>query len=128
MRGTNSERSDASSRFHGVVTVSSTTSEIDTATRVTISAAESSPWRVSPAGWPNQVPSGTTIWPCVMKLSVAGATTIPVKIGMKSHTRLTKNRRVRPDVVAITSVARYMANEHRDVANERRGRRAARTA
>ena len=38
MRGTKSARSDASSRFHGVVSVSSTTSEIDDATRVTMSA------------------------------------------------------------------------------------------
>ena len=37
-RGTHSARSAASSRVHGVVSVSSTTSEIETATRVTMSA------------------------------------------------------------------------------------------
>ena len=40
IRGTPRPRSAASSRTHGVVSVSSTTSEIDTATRLTTSAAE----------------------------------------------------------------------------------------
>ena len=43
IRGTNSARSAASSRVHGVVSVSSTTSEIDVATRVTIRPADVRP-------------------------------------------------------------------------------------
>ena len=92
IRGTNSARSAASRRGHGVVIVTSTTSEIDVATRMTIRPAAVNPCSVSPTRVPNQVPSGTTIVPWVMKLNVAGTTTIPVKIGMKSQTRLTKKR------------------------------------
>ena len=71
--GTNSDRSAASSRDHGVVRVSRTTSEIDTATRITISPADSRPSAVSPTAVPNQVPSGTTICPGVIRFNVAGA-------------------------------------------------------
>ena len=87
--------------------VSSTTSEIDTATRTMMSAAPCSPCAVSPTSWPNQVPSGTTIVPGVMRLSVAGSTTMPVKIGTKSQTRLTKNTSESPLTTpsASTSVA-----------------------
>ena len=53
-------------------------------------AAPCRPCAVSPTSWPNQVPRGTTIVPGVMRLSVAGSTTMPVKIGMNSQTRLTK--------------------------------------
>ena len=106
MRGTARARSAASSRFHGVVSVSSTTSEIDTATRVTIRPAEVSPWLVIPTRWPNHVPNGTTMSPWVMKLNVAGSTTMPVKIGMNSQTRLMKNDSDSPDAAASTSVPR----------------------
>ena len=40
-----------------------------------------------------------------MKLNVAGSTTMPVKIGMNSHTRLTKNAERSRDAAASTSVA-----------------------
>ena len=105
MRGTTSARSAASSLAHGVVRVSSTTSEIDTATRLTIRPAACRPWLVMPTGWPNhQAPSGTTMWPWVTKLSVAGSTTMPVKIGMNSQTRLMKNDSVSCEAAASTSV------------------------
>ena len=52
-------------------------------------------------------------------LSVAGATTMPVKIGMKSHTRLTKNDTESCDAAASASVAPYMPEQNRDVPNER---------
>ena len=111
-----SARSAASSRVHGVVSVSSTTSEIDVATRVTISPAEVRPWAVRPTSCPNQVPSGTTMSPGVMKLSVAGSTTMPVKIGTNSHTRLTKNdERQRARRRRAPSVDDVQPDQHRDV-------------
>ena len=48
MRGTNRARSPASSRFHGVVSVSRTTREIDVATRTTIRPAAWRPSLVTP--------------------------------------------------------------------------------
>ena len=42
--------------------------EIDVATRVTIRAAERSPWLVRPTRWPNHVPSGSTMRPRVTTL------------------------------------------------------------
>ena len=85
-------RSAASSRVHGVVSVSSTTSEIDVATRVTMIAAPCRPSLVTPTGVPNHVPSGTTIVPGRDEAQAwPGSTTMPVKIGMNSQTRLTKN-------------------------------------
>ena len=92
-----------------MVSVSSTTSEIDVATRITISPALCRPWLVSPTRCPNHDPSGTTMWPWVTKLKVAGRTTTPVKIGMNSHTRLTKNPTGRREAAASPRVARYMA-------------------
>ena len=89
--GTKSARSAERRRVQGVVRVSSTTREIETATRTMMIAAPCSPSDVSPTSWPKQVPRGTTIVPGVIRLSVAGSTTMPVKIGMKSQTRLTKN-------------------------------------
>src|SRR2546423_713814 len=74
---------------HLVVSVTSTASDTLTATRLTISAAPTSPCRVSPSSWPNQVPSGTTIVPAVTTLSVAGSTTTAVKMGTNSQTRRT---------------------------------------
>ena len=74
-----------------------------------------------PTGWPNQVPSGTTMSPGVMKLKVAGSTTMPVKIGMNSHTRLTKNDSESRERRPATRVdARRAPTQHRDVADERR--------
>ncbi len=118
MRGTNSARRAASSRAHGVVRVSSTTSEIDVATRITIRPAAVSPCWVRPTSLPNHVPRGTTTSPGVMKLKVAGSTTMPVKIGMNSHTRLTKNPSGRPDATARTSVASVATDQHGQVAHE----------
>ena len=92
-----------------MVSVSSTTSEIDVATRITISPALCRPWLVSPTRCPNHDPSGTTMWPWVTKLKVAGRTTTPVKIGMNSHTRLTKNPTGRREAAASPRVAAYMA-------------------
>ena len=106
IRGTNSARSAASSAVHGVVIVSSTTSEIDVATRSTMSPAAVEPLRVRPTGWPNHVPSGTTIVPVGDEAERRrAARRSPVKIGTNSQTRLTKNRSDRPDVAASTSVA-----------------------
>ena len=90
----------ASSRAQGVVSVTSITSEIDVATRIAIIAAAISPWRVRPS--PNG--SGTTTSPAVTMLSVAGSTMMPVKIGMNSHTRLTKKPSGSADARASTSV------------------------
>src|SRR5438445_937271 len=53
MRGTARARKAASNLFQGVVRVSSTTREIDTATRVTIRPAEINPWLVIPNRCPN---------------------------------------------------------------------------
>ena len=58
-----SARSAASSRVHGVVSVSSTTSEIDVATRMTIRPAAVRPWLVMPDRVAEPVPSGTTMSP-----------------------------------------------------------------
>src|SRR4051812_44646261 len=105
MRGTNSARKAARRRVHGVVNVIRTTSEIDTATLETMSAADVRPWLVSPTGVPNQDPSGTTMSPGVTKLKAAGITTMPVKIGTKSHTRLMKKESGIVDATARSNVA-----------------------
>ncbi len=89
------------------------------ATRVTISPAAVRPCCVSPSGWPNQVPSGTTMSPWVMTFNVAGSTTMPVKIGMKSHTRLTKNDNESSRRGRERQRRRVHAEEHGDVAHER---------
>ena len=100
MRGTPSARRADSSRAQGVVSVTSITSEIEVATRIVMIAAAISPCRVSPR--PNG--SGTTTSPSVTMLSVAGSTMMPVKIGMNSHTRFTKNPSGSADARASTSV------------------------
>ncbi len=64
--GTPSARSAASSRTHGVVSVSSTTSEMDVATRVMMSPAPCRPCSVMPCGWPCQCHSGRTTSPGVI--------------------------------------------------------------
>ena len=48
MRGKSIARSAASRRVHVVVSASSTTNEIDVATRTTMRPAERRPWLVSP--------------------------------------------------------------------------------
>ncbi len=121
MRGTNNDRNAASSFVHEVVSVSSTTSETDVATRVTISAALVSPCDVSPTSWPNQVPSGTTMAPGVMRFSVAGRTTMPVKMGTKSQTRLTKKPSDSLDIAARSERGGVGRDQHRQVAHERHG-------
>ena len=52
--GSRNDRSACNNRVHGVVRVTSTTREIDTATRMTMSPADSKPSAVSPTGPPNQ--------------------------------------------------------------------------
>ena len=61
-----------------------------------------------------------------MKLNVAGSTTMPVKIGMNSHTRLMKydNRDPRGGGQQRARSA-YIADEHRNVADQRSGNDAA---
>src|SRR6478735_7046546 len=66
--GTWSACSAFSSRGQGVVSVSSTASETDVATRVTINSAAVRPCWVRPTGVPNQVPSDTTTCPGVTRL------------------------------------------------------------
>src|SRR3954452_5490382 len=105
IRGTKRARNAANNFDHGVVDVSSTTNEIEVATRATISAAEVRPWLVRPTSVPNHVPRERTTCPGVMTLSVAGSTMIPVKIGMKSHTRLTKNETESAETAASTSAS-----------------------
>ena len=114
MRGTPSARSADSSRAQGVVSVTSSTSEIDVATRMVMIAAAVSPWRVSPR--PNG--SGTTISPGVTTLSVAGSTMMPVKIGMNSHTRLTKKPSGSRDARGQHERADVRGDQHRDVVDE----------
>ena len=117
--GTNSDRSAARRRGHGVVSVSNTTNEIDTATRITISPADSRPSAVSPTGVPNHVPNGITMWPGVIRLRVAGSTTMPVKIGTNSHTRATKKRSESRLVQANATAPRYRTMSIEDGVNER---------
>ena len=71
-----------------------------------MSAAPRSPWAVSPTGWPNHVPSDTTMWPGVTRFSVAGITITAVKIGMNSQTRFTNDHTGRREAQASTSVTR----------------------
>ena len=95
--GTNSARRAASSRFHGVVRVSRTTSEIEVATRITmIAAAVQALARDPELVAEPRAERDRRSCPRVMTLSVAGSTTMPVKIGMNSHTRLTKKRERQP--------------------------------
>ena len=90
---------------HGVVRVTSTTSEIEVAHAGHDQRRRSvSPCAVSPTGWPNQSPSGTTSSPGVTIENVAGSTTIPVKIGMNSQTRLTKKPSGSRDAAASARV------------------------
>src|SRR6476620_8598823 len=105
--GTPRLRNAASSRIHGVVSVSSTTREIDTATRLTTRAAASRPWAVKPWGVPFQYHRVSTTSPEVISERVAGRTTIPVKIGTNNQTRLTKNPTGRADAAARTRVIPY---------------------
>src|SRR6185436_9921591 len=109
IRVTPSARSAASSLTQGVVSVSRTTSEIDTATRRTTRAAEVSPCSVRPSGWPCQVHSSSTTVPSVTIDNVAGSTTTRVKTGMNSQTRLTKKPRGSREAAATTRVTRYIA-------------------
>lgn len=106
--GTNRARSAARSLTHGVVSVSSTTSETDVATRSTMMTAAVMPWLVRPTAFPCQCHMGTTTLPCVMKLNMAGITMIPVKMGMNSHTRLMKNPSGSPENMARISVTAYI--------------------
>ena len=110
IRGTNSARRLASSFVHGVVSVSRTTSETEVATLITISPADVRPCEVTPTALPFQCHRGSTIVPGVMKLSVAGSTMMPVKIGMNSHTRLTKKPTGSAESAASRSVPAYMAS------------------
>ena len=70
-----------------------------------MSAAPVSPCAVNPTGGRTRCQSGTTTSPGVTKLSVAGSTTMPVKIGTNSHTRLTKKPTGSADAAASSSVA-----------------------
>ena len=58
IRGMNSARRAASNRVQGVVSVMSTTSETEVATRMTIRPAVVSPCGVIPTGWPCQCRTG----------------------------------------------------------------------
>ncbi len=106
--GTYRARRPARSFVHGVVKVSRTTSETDVATRMTSRPAPVRPCSVIPTGWPFQCHSGRTIVPGVMKLNIAGITMMPVKIGMNSHTRLTKNPIGSAETIASRTVAAYI--------------------
>ena len=61
-----------------------------------------------PTGCPFQCHSGRMIVPGVMKLNIAGITMMPVKIGMNSHTRLTKNPSGSAETIASRTVAAYI--------------------
>lgn len=85
--GTNNARTAASSLAHGVVMASSTTSEIETATRNTMSPAASRPCEVIPIVVPPATFSFVTLGNVVL--------------GMKSHARRTKKPSGILDAAAI---------------------------
>ena len=120
IRGTPSARSAASSRTHGVVSVSSTTSEIDTATRVTTSAAEVQALGGEALRVAVPVHSGSTSRRGVTMDSVAGSTTMPVKTGTNSHTRLMKKPQRQRGGGREQRASRVHGEQHRDVVEERR--------
>ena len=62
------------------------------------------------------------MWPWVMKLNVAGSTTIPVKIGMNSHTRLTKNDERQPRRGGEHERRRVHARRSTGMLSDERGR------
>src|SRR5947208_8989976 len=110
IRGTRRLRNAVSTRVQDVVSVTRTTIEIETATRITSVTAPRKPWLVMPTSCPNHVPRGTTTSPSVMTFSVAGNTTMAVKTGMNSHTRLTKNHAGIADTAANPTARTYITS------------------